>query len=661
MKRVIQIAMACLLMTALIISIVPAVSVPAQAAERFVYKHVVVVGVDGMGNFHNNCDTPNMDRIIKNNPDAAWTDYCLASDPNISGPCWTSMLTGVNPSVHGITNAIVENRFIKYNNPEWPTLFKLIRESRPNATMGCYSSWIGPSNGMVEENLGVDTLWTNYNDKALLDASLDYIAEEKPEFFFVVFNDVDAAGHANNWATDAYYEVLTKVDGYVGQVYDAVEKAGMMDDTLFIITSDHGGWTNGHAVRNDDTKYTYFGAVGKSINGNDDLNIRGRDLAAIIAYAMNIKGNPNWDSYIPQNMFKDNMSPTPAPDGKLTAGHENIATPAANSAKALGKYIDMKDLKLALFFDGSATDQTGKNAPLEKGTVTYRDGYYGQAAYLYDGYVSVPDLKFGTDSFSIGLWMQKTNLTNRNPWNPAICGNKVWNSGANDGFMLAEWTASTHFNVGNGTVRTDSYNGFLEGTEKNWFHIIVSVDRPSNTYRLYYNFGLVAEGKLNDVFKGKSFDTGHPFNIGQDANGNYVHKTDSLFDDLLVFDGAITSDQIHGLYSYYFGKDVPAKPEPTTKPTTKPTTTKPTTAPTTEPTTVPPTTVPPTVPPTTQPTTNPTTIPTTVPVTQAPTVPDSGTNANVDGGLPIGGVIGVIAAVLVVAGVVAFIVIKKKK
>ena len=98
MKKLIQAVMACLLMAALIISIVPAVSVPAQAAKRFVYKHVIVVGVDGMGKYHNNCDTPNMDRIIKNNPDAAWTDYCLASDPNISAQCWTSMLTGVNPS-----------------------------------------------------------------------------------------------------------------------------------------------------------------------------------------------------------------------------------------------------------------------------------------------------------------------------------------------------------------------------------------------------------------------------------------------------------------------------------------------------------------------------------------------------------------------------------
>ena len=108
MKKFTKIAGACILLMALIVSIAPAVFVPTQAAEQVTYKHVVVVGIDGMGYYNRWCDTPNIDKIFKNNTsNAAWTDYCLASNPNISAECWTSMLTGVNPGVHGITNDIV--------------------------------------------------------------------------------------------------------------------------------------------------------------------------------------------------------------------------------------------------------------------------------------------------------------------------------------------------------------------------------------------------------------------------------------------------------------------------------------------------------------------------------------------------------------------------
>lgn len=562
MKKLMKIAITAMLMAAMVLGMIPTLPASAETTEteRFVYKHVVVVGVDGMGNFHNNTDTPNMDRIIKNNPDAAWTDYCLASDPNISAECWTSMLTGVNPNIHGNNNTQAEDPNFTYNNESWPTLFKLIRQGRPEAKMAAYSSWFAVPNGMVEDGLDVNLYSNTYDDATLADKCVEYITANKPDFFFCTFNDVDGAGHAYDWCSDEYYEALTTVDGYVGMLYDAVVDAGMLDDTLFILTTDHGGWTNGHGIRNDDTKYCYFGAVGQSINPNNDLQIRGRDMAAIVAYALDIEGNPNWDSYIPQAMFADNMTPPVAPDPSITENHQNTSTPISGTVNYLGEYIDLADLKTALFFDDDVTDHVGNQTAMEKGTVEYREGYYGSAVYLDEGYVSLPDLKFGTDSFSIGLWMKKTNLTNRNPWDPAIYGNKDWGSSMNPGILLAEWTGTTRFTVSDGSVRTDSYNDFLEGTGMNWVHVLVSVDRETNMLRVYYNFSLIAETEMDDGLIGESFDTGLPFNIGQDGLGTYVHTTDSLFDDFLVFNGAATVEQISGLYNYYFPKTATAEP-----------------------------------------------------------------------------------------------------
>ena len=182
-----------ILLLAMVLGYFPALpisTIEVSAVERKIYKHVVVVGIDGMGNFNQKTSTPNIDKIFKNNPKAAWTDYAMAANPNISSQCWTSMLTGVKPELHGNTNDKVENTSFTYNQPNYPTLFKLIRQSRPNAKMACYSSWIGPANGMVEAGLNVDTLWTQYDDEALVAGCESYIKANKPDFFFCVFNDV---------------------------------------------------------------------------------------------------------------------------------------------------------------------------------------------------------------------------------------------------------------------------------------------------------------------------------------------------------------------------------------------------------------------------------------------------------------------------------------
>jgi len=576
MKRTFKAVVAIALMAATLLGFVPAFSaeIEVAAAERKTYKHVVVVGIDGMGNFNQKCSTPNIDRIFKNNPKAAWTDYCMASNPNISAQCWTSMLTGVMPNVHGITNDIVENTGIKYNNATYPTLFKYIRQSRPNAKMACYSSWIGPANGMVETGLNVDTLYTSYNDATLATESVKYIKNNKPEFFFCVFNDVDAAGHSYNWGSTQYLAALTKVDGYLGQIYDAVSQAGMLEDTLFICTTDHGGWTNGHGVRTTSTKYTFFGAVGGSINPNTNLYVRGVDLAAIVGYAMNVPGNDKWEAVVPQYMFKDNMNPkfSPHPD-TLTAAHHHSSprvTPASGLKDYMGNFVDMNKLEMALFFDDNVNDYMGNQTTVAKGTVKYEDGYFGKGVNLENGYISVPNLKMGTDSFSVGVWMkQKGDYPDSA--DPVIFCNKNWSSGYgnSDGVVLTEWGNNPAFRVSknntNNQVRA-TYPGEAQTTididtsganwvptsyDDCWVHLLLVVDRPNNKVKIYYNFVLSGEFTMESWVNGMSFDTGLPFTIGQDADGDCGVQLKSKLDDFLFFNSTLDQADIDGLRKYY--------------------------------------------------------------------------------------------------------------
>ncbi len=265
--------------------------------ERFIYKHVIIVGIDGAGAFEAKCNTPNMDSIFAK---GIWTPNCIASIPPISAQCWGSMMTGVKPALHQLNNDRVESG-IEYDNPVYPTIFKLARETNPDAKLAAFAGWTPIYTGIIEKNIGVIT--DTGNDEEIADKACDFIKAEKPDLMFVYFESADQKGHSLGFGKKEYLEALEKIDGYVGKVYDAVSEAGMLDDTLFIVTADHGGAGSGHGGILPSEMHVYFGAVGKTVNKSTRLKFKGRDLASVVCHAMNLKTNGNWASEVPKKFF----------------------------------------------------------------------------------------------------------------------------------------------------------------------------------------------------------------------------------------------------------------------------------------------------------------------------------------------------------------------
>lgn len=73
-----------------------------------------------------------------------------------------------------------------------------------------------------------------------------YIKEKHPALVAICYDGPDHTGHTAGHDTPEYYEKLKELDMYVGQIVQAVKDAGMLDDTIFILTSDHGGIDKGH-------------------------------------------------------------------------------------------------------------------------------------------------------------------------------------------------------------------------------------------------------------------------------------------------------------------------------------------------------------------------------------------------------------------------------
>ena len=264
----------------------------------YTYKHVILVGIDGAGNFYKNTKAPAIRKLFE---EGAGTDYCLTSLPSISAECWGSMLIGVPPTVHGLTNEIVERE--KYKNSDHPSIFKLIRESRPEASLASFCNWVPINLGIIEE--GLDVYQDCGDDDRLTTKICAYIKENKPDFLFVQFDSIDDAGHTYGYGTERYLEELTKADGYVGSIRAAVEEAGIAGDTLFIATADHGGFGQSHGGDTDGEKYVFFAAVGKTVTPGSKIDLEVKDIPAIVARALGVKGADNWDAKVPDGLFSE--------------------------------------------------------------------------------------------------------------------------------------------------------------------------------------------------------------------------------------------------------------------------------------------------------------------------------------------------------------------
>lgn len=101
----------------------------------------------------------------------------------------------------------------------------------------------------------VDTLAMSYQYQtpgyakaptALCEAAEKYIIEKKPELLAICFEEPDHTGHTKGHDTPAYYQMLKELDGYVERILQAIKKAGIWDDTIIIMTADHGGIETGH-------------------------------------------------------------------------------------------------------------------------------------------------------------------------------------------------------------------------------------------------------------------------------------------------------------------------------------------------------------------------------------------------------------------------------
>jgi hypothetical protein len=215
------------------------------AAARDIVRKVLIIGVDGMRpDAMVAADAPNFDALIAS---GSWTDQCMAEDITISGPGWSTILTGVHRDKHGVT----DNSFANARYDRYPHFFRRL-EAACLASTASFVQW-GPVNTSICNGCA-DTGAAGVPGDQVAAACVSLLATADPDVIFLHFDDVDGAGHVNGFSPTipGYLRAIERVDGFVGQVLAAVAARpnAAFEDWLVIVTSDHGGTPDGTHGRN---------------------------------------------------------------------------------------------------------------------------------------------------------------------------------------------------------------------------------------------------------------------------------------------------------------------------------------------------------------------------------------------------------------------------
>ncbi len=270
-----------------------------SAQENSLVQHVVVIGVDGMSPAGiNNADTPNIDELIANGSHSFTAQAVM---PTSSSPNWASMIMGAPPSFHGIKSSKWKVRdarksvFCGNGKGEiWPTIFRTIRKHDKAAYIACFHDWPGFGR-LVESNVCDIKKNCAGEDKTTQQAS-KYILNKKPYFTFIHLDHVDHAGHEYGHGTQEYFRAVAKADSLTGVIVKAIKDAGIYENTVILMTADHGGKGKGHGGGSPEEKTIPWIISGPGIAAGREISahIDTYDTAPTLAYLLNLNAPDCW-------------------------------------------------------------------------------------------------------------------------------------------------------------------------------------------------------------------------------------------------------------------------------------------------------------------------------------------------------------------------------
>jgi len=272
-------------LTFAVLAVLPA-AVDAQDTHD---PRVLLIGIDGVRvDMLARADTPTLDSLAAA---GFFSDEAQTRVRTVSGPGWSSMLTGVRTEKHGVdSNDFHGNRY-----SEWPDFLTRIELVQPELGTFAVVDWppLGTTDsggpllsGAIDVKLNFDGEADGYGpaDAASVEAAVEHLRTADVHAAFVYLGDPDVVSHETDSFSQEYRASIERADAQTAELLDAVRsRPGYADeDWLILVSTDHGrNDAGGHGGQSPSETTIFFLASGPSVSpGRTDCPPEIVDVAA---------------------------------------------------------------------------------------------------------------------------------------------------------------------------------------------------------------------------------------------------------------------------------------------------------------------------------------------------------------------------------------------
>ena len=271
-------------------------------------SHVFLIGLDGWGSW---CmETGECPFIREMMQEGSYTLNKRTVLPSSSGPNWAAMMNGTPVEATGIisNNATPDFKpLVLTEHNAQPTFFHQLKQVCPEAETGVICEWgdflnyTDPACVDYQKKIHDPETFT----EAVVEESVEYIQEKKPVLCFIHIDALDHKGHANGQGSPEYYAELPLVDSRVQRIVEGIKAAGIYEDSIIMLTSDHGHLGTGHGGTSMLEMETPFVIWGKGVKKNHEIQetVLEYDIAATVAKILNLPVPQSWRG-IPMDVFE---------------------------------------------------------------------------------------------------------------------------------------------------------------------------------------------------------------------------------------------------------------------------------------------------------------------------------------------------------------------
>jgi hypothetical protein len=227
--------------------------------------------------------------------------------PSSTLPAHTSMLSGMCPSKHGVS----WNDYLPEKGYAIGTdIFDLAHAAGLRTLMVVGKEKLR----QVTEPASTDVFeFINDRDTVIAQTVVRLIPEGFG-LFFVHFPTPDFMGHEYGWLSPEQLSVLYRADEALASILESLDQAGIRQDTLLIITADHGGHDTTHGSSRPEDMTIPWIVSGPGIKpGPLTTAVNTTDTAATAAWALNLPIPAEWDGLPVLEAFGLPDGPHPEP------------------------------------------------------------------------------------------------------------------------------------------------------------------------------------------------------------------------------------------------------------------------------------------------------------------------------------------------------------